>query len=59
MPFIKLDSCNCNCTSFPILGDVMISDNDEAGLHFERGSDNRSILPASSSIAEPVQPTIS
>ena len=58
MPYIKLNSCNCNCTSFPILGDVMIAGNDEASLNFERDSHNRSIQ-ASSSIAEPVQPTIS
>ena len=37
----------------------MIADNDEANLNFERDSDNRSIIQASFSIAEPVQPTIS
>ena len=37
----------------------MIADNDEADLNFERDSDNRSIIQASSSIVEPLQPTIS
>ena len=37
----------------------MIAHNDKANLNFERDSDNRSIIQASSSIEEPVQPTIS
>ena len=26
MPFLKLDSCKCNCTSFPELSDVLLEE---------------------------------
>ena len=53
MPFIKLHSFECNCTLFPILGDVIIANSNESNLNFERDSDDQSIIKANSTTGEP------
>ena len=57
MPFIKLHLFQCNCTLFPILGDIIIANSNESNLNFERDSDKQSIIQANSTIGKPLEQT--